>query len=90
MAEGRDSCKTAITNPAAKGNIGPHLRVIPPAEAGRAGAWAGPRSPKPYPVVAQVVLREAQWKTGEKEGRARCHAVKGQGIEENTPKRDAG
>ena len=87
-AEGRDSCKTAITNPAAKGNIGPHLRAIPPAEAGHAGAWASPRSPKPYPVAAQMARGETQWKTGEKEGRARCHAVKRQGIEENTLKRD--
>ena len=76
MAEGRDSWKTAITNPAARGNVGPHLRVILPAEAGHAEAWAGPRGPKLYPVVPQVVRGGAQWKTGDKEGCALCHAVK--------------
>ena len=75
MAEGRDSCETAITTPAAKANIGPHLRVIPPAEAGHAGAWAGPRSPRPYPVVPQVVRGGAGWSAMENRGEGRVCLV---------------
>ena len=65
-----------VAIPAAKGDYGPHLQDKPPEEAGYAGAWPGPRSPRPYPEVPQMMRGVVQWKTGGEErmleGRKGC------------------